>query len=133
MIEWRTVLIGLAIVAVFAVAIGARTYFGFRTTLSRLTLINRSQEAVSDARMRQDDRETALGAIGPGQRGSTDFIAREGSLTLVVKFSSGRTLSAENVGYLAGGLPATVFFEVTDNDVRLLSIVSRNANPYSGR
>jgi hypothetical protein len=120
----RTVLIGIALVA-FLAAFGANTFYGF-STHSQVTLINRSAETISSARLRQGDRETGLGRIEPGDMRSADFIARGGSLTLTVTFISGRTLSANDVGYVAPNTAVTVFFNVTDDKLALQSIVKRN-------
>lgn len=127
----RAVLIGVIVAAVL-VAVGLRMFYGFNT-LSQITLINRSAETISDARLRQGDRETTLGRIEPGDMRSADFIAREGSLTLTVTFSSGRTLSADDVGYVTPGIPMTVFFNVTDDKVALLDVVNRKTGTYSKR
>ena len=128
----RAVLIGVAVAALLAAA-GARTFFHLYLVPSQITLINRSNEPVSDARLRQRNEEIALGPIEPGHMRSADFIAREGSLTLAVTFGSGRTVSTDNVGYLAAGIPVTVIFEVSDNKVALLNVVKRNSSPYSNR
>jgi hypothetical protein len=131
----KTILTGILIAVVIAVIVaivGLRAFYGL-STLSQVTVVNRSVETISEARLRQADRETTLGRIEPGQMRSADFMPREGSLTLTVTFSSGRTLSAENVGYVAPGIPVTVFFNVTDDTVALLDVVKRNTGTYSKR
>lgn len=125
------VLIGIVVAAILGIFV-LRTFYGVGT-LSQVTLINRSVETINEARLRQGDRETTLGRIEPGDMRSADFIARERSLTLTVRFSSGRTLSAENVGYVTPGIPMTVFFNVTDDKVALLDIVNRKPGTYSKR
>lgn len=125
------VLIGIVVAAILGIFV-LRTFYGVGT-LSQVTLINRSVETISEARLRQGDRETALGPIKPGHMRSADFIAREGSLTLTVTFDSGRTLSADNVGYVTPGIPMTVFFNVADDKVALLDIVNRKPGTYSKR
>jgi hypothetical protein len=125
----EAVLIGVILV-VGLVGAGASTFYSVGS-LSRITLINRSVETISGARLRQGDRETTLGQIEPGQMRSADFMPQAGSLTLAVTFNSGRTLSADDVGYVAPGTAVTVFFNVTDDKVALLDIVKRN--PQSRR
>jgi hypothetical protein len=125
MIEWRTVLVGFVIAVLVVIAAFASALFGVSTLPSQLTLINRSAATVSEARLRQGDRELAVGAIEPGRIRTTDFISRNGSLTLAVRFSSGHSVSADNIGYLAAGTPVIVVFEVTDNKVALLTITKR--------
>lgn len=127
----REVLAGAIAVAILA-ALVASAYFGVAPR-SEITLINRSVETISEARLKQGDRETVLGPVEPGRMRSADFVAREGSLTLVVTLESGRTLSAVNVGYIAPALPATVFFNVTEDKVALLYIVNRKPSNYSKR
>lgn len=100
--------------------------FGVSTQTSQLTLINRAAETISEARLRQGGRNLAQIAVEPGQIRSTDFISRNGPLTLVVKFASGRSISADDVGYLAGGMPVIVTFQITDNKVALLTIAKPN-------
>jgi hypothetical protein len=46
---------------------------------------------------------------------------------------SGRTLSADNVGYVAPAIPVTAFFNVTDDEVALQNVVKRNPSNYSKR
>lgn len=134
MIEWKTVLVGLVIVGLFVVAAYSRIFFGFPGTLSQLTLINHSAERISEALLRQSDRELALGgAIEPGQIRTTDFVSRDGRLTLVVKVSSGRSLSADDIGYLAADVPVIVTFEVTDDRVALLTLTKRREGSGRGR
>ncbi len=130
MIEWRTVLVGLVIVGLFAIATYSRV---FVAVSSQLTLINRSAETVSEAQLKQGDRELALGAVEPRQIRTTDFVSRDGWLTLVVKFSSGRSVSADNVVYLAVDVPVIVVFEVTDNKVALLTVTKRSTSPSRQR
>ncbi len=123
------ILAGIVIVA-FVAAIGARTFYNVGT-LSQVTLINRSAETIDSARLRQGDRKTTLGQIEPGDMRSVDFFAQPGTLTLTVTFRSGRTLSADDVGYVAFATPVTVFFNVTDDKVALLYVVKRNPKSRS--
>lgn len=81
--------------------------------------------------MRQIGNEINLNAIEPGESRSASFFSREGALTLAVTFDSGDTLSAQNVGYLAPGLPVIVTFDVTDDKVALRNIVRRKLNPQA--
>jgi hypothetical protein len=124
----EAVVIGVVIVA-FIAAAGASTFYGSRAH-SQVTLANRSVEAISHVQLRQGDRETTLGQIEPGDMRSADFMSRVGPLTLTVTFSSGRTLSADDVGYVAPATPVTVFFNITDDKIALVYVVNRN--PSSG-
>ena len=135
MTEWRTVLVGLGFVGFVALLAYSRVFFGFSEGVSQFTLINASVETVSEAQLKQGDRELALGGgtIEPGQTRTTDFVSHYGSLTLVVKFASGRSMSADNVGYVAAGAPVIVTFEVTDNRVALLTIAKRREGAGRGR
>jgi len=124
-------LIGIVLVA-FVAAVGARAFYN-DGRLSHVTLINRSAETIDSARLRQGDREATVGQIEPSQMRSADFIAHTGSLSLTVTFSSGRILSATDVGYIAPATSVTVFFNVTDDKVALLEMVARNPSNYSKR
>ena len=130
MIEWRTVLVLVAFVAAAAFAAYSKIFFGVP---SQFTLINHAAETVSEARLMQGDHELAVVAVEHGRIRTTDFIAREGSLTLRVKFNSGRSLSADSVGYVAAGMPVVVVFEVNDDKVALLTVTQLNPNSASGR
>jgi hypothetical protein len=123
----RSILIG-AVVAIIIAITGARYFLGVGLP-SQITLINRSAETVRDARLKQGDRETTLGQIEPGQMRSADFVAGEGSLTLTVTFASGRTISADNVGYTVAAIPVIVRFTVDGDKVELLDITNRNPKP----
>lgn len=125
------ILIGVVLAIMIALA-GARIFYGVGLS-SQVTLINRSAETIGEARLSQGDRVTTLVQIEPGQMRSADFIAREGSLTLSVTFTSGRTLSADNVGYVTASIPVTVRFDIAGDKVALLHIIHRSPNSYSKR
>ena len=127
------IVIGLVLATIAVFGNLAKFQYGLQSVPSQLTVINNSAETVSEVRMRQGDRETPLGAIDPGQSQSTDFFSREGSLTIVATFGSGRTVMADRVGYLAAGIPVIVIFDVRDDEVTLVSIQSRTGSPYSHR
>jgi hypothetical protein len=120
----RAALIGV-VVAIFAAISLARVFYGVGLP-SQVTIVNHASETIADARLRQGDRETKLASIEPGQMRSADFIAREGSLTLTVTFSSGRTVSADNVGYTVAAIPVIVRFAVDGDKVALIDITNRN-------
>ncbi|NOT39688.1 MAG: hypothetical protein HOP13_04270 [Alphaproteobacteria bacterium] len=122
MIEREIVLIGLALVVLAIAAAFASALFGVSVQPSQLTIVNRSAEMVSEARLLQGGRELAVTTMEPGQIRTTDFVSRNGSLTLTVKFNSGRSASANDVGYLAAGNPVTVTFAITGDKVTLLTI-----------
>lgn len=117
----------IGVVALIGLGVVAKTFNGIGSP-SQITLVNRSAETVAEAHLRQGDQETKLGSIEPGRMRSADFITREGSLTLTVRFGSGRTISANNVGYTVAAIPVIVYFTVDDNKVELLDIT--NSNPY---
>ena len=125
--DWaKTIIIGVAVVALLVAGMVAKVYFGIHTTANHITVLNHADELISDARLKYDDRELALGAIDRGGRQSADFIiSHEGSVTLTVQFSSGRSVSADNVGYVTPGMPMTLIFHVTDDKVLLAASLSR--------
>lgn len=129
--DWKTILTGVVLVAFLVVGTFAGTYFTNRQLPSELTIVNRTSRTITSARMRQIGNEINLNAIEPGESRSASFFSREGALTLAVTFDSGDTLSAQNVGYLAPGLPVVVTFDVTDDKVALRNIVRRKFNPQS--
>ncbi len=125
MLEWKTILACIAI-GVFAVAgLFAQTYFRTNPATSQITLVNRTSETISEAKMRQEGIELALGSIEPGGTRSVDFISREGPVTVVVKFKSGHAIWADKVGYLAAGLPVIVVFDVLSETVALRAVTKR--------
>lgn len=130
MIEWQTALAGLVVVSLVAVADYSRILYGIPAGVSQLTLINGSAETIDEATLRQGDSELAFGAVATGHNRSTDFFSHQGPVTLVVKFNSGRTMSADSVGYLPAGIPVVVTFEVTDNEVALLTVVKRRTGRH---
>lgn len=130
-IDWKTILTCIAVAAVAVVELYFQTSHRFRDMPSELTMVNRSSRTIASARIRQTGNELTLKKIEPGESRSADFVSREGPLTLAVTFNSGDSLSSQNVGYLAPGLPVTVTFDVTDDKVALRNIVRRKSNPQS--
>jgi hypothetical protein len=125
MVEREIVLIGLGLALLAVVAAFASSLLGVSVEPSQLMLVNRSSETVSEARLLQGNRELAVTTIEPGQIRTTDFISRNGSLTLAVKFNSGHSVSTNDVGYLAAGNPVIVTFTITSEKVTLLTITKR--------
>lgn len=125
MIEWQTVFVGVLVAVLVVVGTFASALFGASTLPSQLMLVNRSTEMVSEARLLQGDRELAATTIEPGQIRTNDFVSRNGSLTLTVKFNSGRSVSANDFTYLVAGNPVTITIEITSEKVTLLTITKR--------
>lgn len=132
MADWHwvgTIAILAVIVALCLVTMIARVEYGFYSP-SHITVINRSDEPVSDARLKHGERELVVGAIGPGQSQSADFIiSHEGSLALLVKFSSGQSVSADGFGYVTPGMPVTVIANLTEGRALLVTVMNVNERP----
>lgn len=126
MIDWKAVLVGLLFVAVLVAATYLRMSHGIGG-LSQVTIVNRSAETLVETRLQQGDRQTRIDNIEPGRIRTADFIPRDGWFTLVVKYASGRSLSAANAGFLAADAPVIATFEVTNDKVALLSLSKRKS------